>query len=54
MSNNKPGKSTDVVLGCLGSWLLQPGDILLFLSPMKNENHFVNFTGATFALVTHV
>ena len=21
---------------------------------LQNENHFVNFTGATFALVTHV
>ena len=31
MSNNQPAKSPDATWGCLGSWLLQPGDILLFL-----------------------
>ena len=31
MSNKKPAKSPDATWGCLGSWLLQPGDILLFL-----------------------
>ena len=37
MSNNQPAKSTDATLGCLGSWLLQPGDILFFLFSAKKR-----------------